>query len=235
MAIHLDNIHAIAFDLDGTLVDSIPDLAASANAMRIELGLKELPKEVVQSFVGDGISVLVHRALTNDYHGLADEAMWQRGFSAFVQHYAANIAHASRPYPGTEDGLALLKTLHLPLAVVTNKSERLAVQLLKDLQLADYFSLIVGGDTLAQRKPDPEPLRYTAELLGVKPENMLMVGDSHNDLLAAKAAGCIAVGVSFGYGNMAELAHDEHTRPHWIIDRLPEIYEQLTIKQHQKR
>ena len=148
-------IRAAAFDLDGTLVDSIPDLAASANAMRVSLGMGELPRDTVQSYVGDGIGVLVHRALTDDYRGQADETLWQQGFTAFVKHYGANIANATRPYPHTETGLELLKTLGIPLAVVTNKSEVLAVKLLKELNLDRYFSLVVGGDTLPEKKTRP--------------------------------------------------------------------------------
>lgn len=224
---NLQSIQAIAFDLDGTLVDSVPDLAASANAMRVELGLPELPRDIVQSYVGDGIAVLVHRSLTADHHGTADDDLLERGFPIFMRHYAHNIANATRPYPETETGLELLKTLGLPLAVVTNKSEMLAVKLLKELNLMDYFSIVVGGDTLPERKPAPEPLRHAAEVMGVQPENMLMVGDSHNDFLAAKAAGCPSVGVLFGYGDMTELSRDEATKPDWLINKLPEIYEQL--------
>ena len=225
------NIQAVAFDLDGTLVDSIPDLAAAANAMRVELGMSELPHEVVQSYVGDGMASLVHRTLSADYAGVADEALWQQGFPIFMRHYAHNIVNATRPYPETETGLELLKTLGLPLAVITNKNETLAVKLLQDLGLADYFSIIIGGDTLPERKPSPAPLQHVAEVLGVAPENMLMVGDSHNDFLAAKAAGCPSVGVSFGYGDMAELSRDEATKPDFIINKLPEIYETLRGKQ----
>lgn len=227
----LKNIQAVAFDLDGTLVDSIPDLAASANAMRVELGLAELPRETVQSYVGDGINALVHRALSGDYHGKVNANLLERGFPVFMRHYAHHIANATRPYSETEAGLGLLKTLHLPLAVVTNKSEMLAVKLLKELNLLDYFSIVVGGDTLSERKPSPEPLWYVAEILGVAPENMLMVGDSHNDLLAAKAAGCLSVGVTFGYGNMAQLACDDATCPDLIVNKLPEIYENLRPSQ----
>lgn len=223
-------IQAVAFDLDGTLVDSIPDLAGAANAMRVELGLPELPSQTVQSYVGDGISVLVHRSLTADTNGTADADLLERGFPIFMRHYAHNIAHATRPYPETEAGLGLLKTLGLPLAVVTNKSEMLAVKLLKELNLMDYFSIVVGGDTLPERKPDPAPLRYAAEVMGVQPENMLMVGDSHNDFLSAKAAGCPTVGVSFGYGDMMALSRDETTKPDMIIHKLPEIYEHLKLQ-----
>ena len=224
------SIQAVAFDLDGTLVDSVPDLAASANAMRTALGLPELTRETLQSFVGDGLAVMVHRVLTNDYNGRADETLWQRGFAEFVRHYGANLANATRPFPETEATLQLLRKLALPLAVITNKSERLAVNLLKELNLDAYFSMVVGGDTLPERKPDAAPLLYVAEILGVEPKNMLMVGDSHNDMLAAKAAGCPVVGVNFGYGDMTQLAKDVHTAPDVVVDTLPEIFDAL--KQH---
>ena len=224
------SIQAVAFDLDGTLVDSVPDLAASANAMRTALGLPELTRETLQSFVGDGLAVMVHRVLTNDYNGRADEALWQRGFAEFVRHYGANLANATRPFPETEATLQLLRKLELPLAVITNKSELLTVKLLKELNLDAYFSMVVGGDTLPERKPDAAPLLYVAEILGVEPKNMLMVGDSHNDMLAAKAAGCPVVGVSFGYGDMTQLAKDVYTAPDVVVNTLPEIFEAL--KQH---
>lgn len=217
-------IHAVAFDLDGTLVDSVPDLAASANAMRLQLGLNALPPATVQSYVGDGIGILVHRSLTDSRDGRADAEAWQAGYTAFVRHYAANLANATRPYPETETALGLLKTLGLPLAVVTNKSEIMAVKLLKELQLDHYFSIVIGGDTLPERKPDPAPLRYAAEVLGVQPENLLMVGDSENDLYAAKAARCPSALVAYGYGNLAELSRNEATRPDHILHTLPDLY-----------
>lgn len=224
------NIQLVAFDLDGTLVDSIPDLAAAANAMRVELGLSELPREVVQGYVGDGVGVLVHRSLTASHDGVADEHLWQQGLPIFMRHYAHHIAHATRPYPETEVALDLLKQLGLPLVVVTNKNELLATKLLKELNLVDYFSMVVGGDTLPEKKPSPAPLLHVAEVFGVAPEQMLMVGDSHNDFLAAKAAGCPCVGVSFGYGDVAQLSRDLATKPDWIVDRLVELDELLREK-----
>ncbi|WP_304334675.1 phosphoglycolate phosphatase [Conchiformibius steedae] len=218
-------IRAVAFDLDGTLVDSVPDLAASANAMRTELGLPALPQNEIQDFVGDGIPVLVHRALTGSRHAQADMAVFQQGLSVFARHYAANLANATRPYPEAEAALGLLKSLGLPLAVITNKNETLAVKLLRDLGLDAYFSMVVGGDTLPERKPSPEPLRHVAEILGVEPEHMLMVGDSANDILAAKAAHCPNVLVTFGYGDVAELSRHQDTRPDHSISHLPELYD----------
>ena len=223
----IDHVQAAAFDLDGTLCDSIPDLAAAANAMRQTLGMAALPDAAVQSYVGDGIGVLVHRALTDNPQGTAPEAQWQQGYTAFVRHYADHIADHTRPYPETEAGLALLQSLRIPLAVITNKNEILAVKLLKALKLDGYFSIVIGGDTLPEKKPSPEPLRHVAQVLGVKVENIVMVGDSKNDIISAKAAGSIAVGVTFGYGDMAQLAQDPATAPDWTINALPDIYEHL--------
>ena len=123
--------------------------------------------------------------------------------------------------------MALLQSLRIPLAVITNKNEILAVKLLKALKLDGYFSLVIGGDTLAQKKPSPEPLRHVAQVLGVNVANIIMVGDSKNDIISAKAAGSIAVGVTFGYGDMAQLAQDPATAPDWTINALPDIYEHL--------
>ena len=231
--LQLDHVQAVAFDLDGTLVDSISDLASSANAMRLALKLPELPHKVVQSFVGDGIGVLVHRALTECLDGVAEENVWEQGMNIFITHYSEHIADATRPYPETETGLGLLKTLGIPLAVITNKSELLAAKLLRALNLDAYFSLIIGGDTLPERKPTPLPLCHAADVLGVDVHKMLMVGDSRNDILAAKAAGCVSVGVTFGYGDMAELSRSEATRADWLIDSLPEIYEHLRPQKNQ--
>ena len=221
-------VRAVAFDLDGTLCDSIPDLAGAANAMRVELGLAPLPQEQIQSYVGDGIAALVLRALSGQYSGGdVAESLRSEGFAVFARHYARHLADATRPYPHTETALELLKSLGLPLAVVTNKSEVLSVKLLRELQLDGYFSLVVGGDTLPERKPSAEPLRYSAEVLGVECAQLLMVGDSANDILSAKAAGCPVIGVRYGYGDMDALAAAAETRPDALIDSLPELYELL--------
>lgn len=223
----IEHVQAAAFDLDGTLCDSVPDLAASANAMRIHLGLPPLAEAVVESYVGDGIGKLVHRVITDTREEDAAPDIWEQGFVFFMKYYREHLSDFTRPYPETEAGLGLLKSLGIPLAVITNKNEVLAVELLEQLGLADYFSLILGGDSLMEKKPSPLPLQHAAEVLGVEPANMLMVGDSRNDILAAKAAGCLSVGVNFGYGDMGALSKDKATKPDWIIGSLPEIYENL--------
>lgn len=228
----LNFIQAVAFDLDGTLVDSVPDLAAAANAMRLSMGMNALPQERVQSFVGDGINALVHRALNDDFQQQSDPSTWEQGFTAFMRYYDQHIADHTRPYPQTQTGLGLLKTLNIPLAVITNKNERLAIKLLKSLKLEDYFSIIIGGDSLPQRKPNPAPLLHVAEVLGVTPENMLMVGDSINDILAAKAAHCPSAVVTFGYGNITQLVDNRATKPDMVIATLPEIYDHIHKQQN---
>ena len=212
-------IRAAAFDLDGTLVDSLTDLAAAANEARRSENLPLLDEKLMMSYVGDGVGKLVHRALTNDPNGQAPDEVWQRAFAVFAQHYSEHLDRHTYIYPEVQTGLQLLKTLGIPLAVVTNKREAWAAELL--------FSLVVGGDTLPQRKPDAAPLLHAAEVLGVKPENMAMVGDSRNDILAAKAAGCFAIGVRYGYADMDKLAEDPATRADWIVSTLPEIYDRL--------
>ncbi|QEY24924.1 phosphoglycolate phosphatase [Neisseria animalis] len=229
----LSHVQAVAFDLDGTLCDSVPDLAAAAEAMREHLGLEALPAKVVESYVGDGIGTLVHRVITNDRDIPADQAVWEKGFIFFMQYYREHLSDFTRPYPETEAGLGLLKSLGIPLVVITNKTEILAVELLKQLGLADYFSLILGGDSLPEKKPSPLPLIHAAEVLGIDHANMLMVGDSKNDILAAKAAGCLSVGVTFGYGDMTLLSQDKATKPDWLIGKLPEIYENLQPQKEQ--
>ncbi|PIT57476.1 phosphoglycolate phosphatase [Snodgrassella alvi] len=218
-----NDIHAIAFDLDGTLVDSIADLCAAANHMRAELNLSPLPAAELTTYVGDGLSSLVHRALSGSKDGLVDETSWTQGFTAFIAYYRTHLSVHTRPYPEVETALALFRARGLPLAVITNKNEILAVELLCQLGLADAFSLVVGGDTLAEKKPSPMPLLHTAEVLGVPIENLLMVGDSANDILAAKAAGALSCGVTWGYADMGQLAQNAQTKPDIIIDNLPQI------------
>lgn len=227
MTAAIEHVQAAAFDLDGTLCDSVPDLAAAAEAMREYLGMEPLPAKTVESYVGDGIGKLVHRVITNDRDQEAAPDLWEKGFVFYMKYYRDHLSDFTRPYPETEAGLALLKSLGIPLVVITNKNEILAAELLKQLGLADYFSLILGGDSLPEKKPSPLPLQHAAEVLGIDPANMLMVGDSRNDILAAKAAGCFAIGVRYGYADMDQLAENPATRADWIVSTLPEIYDRL--------
>lgn len=217
----LPAIEAVALDLDGTLVDSLPDLAAAANAMREHLGLAPLEAERIASHVGDGLAKLVHRSITDDTHAEADAATWETGLRFFAGFYREHIADFTRPYPGVEEGLQLLRMLKLPLVVITNKPAAFTVPLLEKLELTDHFCLVLGGDSLPEKKPSALPLLHTCEVLGVAPEKLLMVGDSKNDILAARAAGSPAVAVSYGYGDLAPDAADV------TVGNLVELYDLL--------
>lgn len=214
----LDAIKAIAFDLDGTLVDSLPDLIAAANAMRTELGLPPLQDARIRAHVGDGIASLVHRAITDERDGQAPHEQWEQGFRFFVQYYRAHLTVHTTVYPGVTTALGLLKALQLPLAVVTNKSERLAQPLLQELGLADDFALILGGDSLPEKKPSAMPLLHTCQAFHIQPAELLMIGDSANDVRAARAAGCPVALVRYGYADADSLQAD------LVLDSLEALY-----------
>lgn len=194
-------IRAIAFDLDGTLVDSVPDLARAANAARVEQGLPALPTERVERFVGDGVNIMVARSLADDvnadYTGTPEQVA---ALASFDVHYKAGLTINTKFYAQVRETLEALNAMGLPLALVTNKAERYTLPLLAELGVRSLFAIIVGGDTLPQKKPDGEPLLHVAAQLGIEAEELLMVGDSKNDVLCAKNAGCPSAVVSHGYG-----------------------------------
>jgi phosphoglycolate phosphatase len=189
-------VSAVTIDLDGTLADTIPDLAAGANAMLAELDRPALALERIRTFVGKGIPKLVERALTESF---GDAALMERALPVFERHYAAANGRHSRLYPGVSDGLVALREMGVPLACVTNKSGRFTVPLLEQLGLARYFEQVVAGDTLPQKKPDPAQLIHASRGFGIAPGAMLMIGDSVNDAQAARAAGCPVFCVPYGY------------------------------------
>lgn len=219
----LPELHAIAFDLDGTLVDSMPDLAAAANAMREQMHMPRLPESTIQNFVGDGIAKLIHRSLCNHSDQLAPDELWQQGHQKFIVHYAKHLADFSQPYPQVEKTLTQLKQQHWPMAVITNKSESFAKTLLNKLNLDHFFKEIIGADTLPEKKPSALPLHHTAAQLGTKTSHMLMIGDSHNDILAARAAQSPAILITHGYGDTSALCNNPKTKPDMVIDRIDQL------------
>ncbi|WP_018150555.1 phosphoglycolate phosphatase [Leeia oryzae] len=204
------DIKAVAFDLDGTLVDSIKDLAFSANEVRKALGLPALSESRVESFVGDGAASLIARVLADDKSAEPDDSVLQRqGNTLFKEIYRTHLSRHTLPYAGVAETLAALRRQGLKLACVTNKPLHFTEPLLDVLALDPYFELIIGGDTLPEKKPHPMPLLYTAEVLGVSPHTLLMVGDSENDVKSARAAGCPVWVVDYGYAeNAAALGAD---------------------------
>ena len=192
-------VKAVTIDLDGTLADTIPDLAAAANMMLRELARPELDVERVRAFVGKGIPKLVERALSRSLEGGAPADLMDRALPIYERCYAEVNGRHTTVYPGVSEGLERLRAMQLPLACVTNKARRFTQALLDQLHLARYFEIIVAGDTLPQRKPDPTPLLHACRGFGIAPAEMLMIGDSVNDAQAARSAGCPVFCVTYGY------------------------------------
>ena len=178
---------AVVFDLDGTLVDSVPDLHAAAAEMMAALGLPAPSLNDTLSDIGNGIPALVERCLARagavEQEGLLEEALRR-----FVAAYKKAPARLTQPYPGVVPALTALRENGLVLGVCTNKAESMARQVLEELGLAAFFAALVGGDTLPQRKPEPEPLRQVLQGLGVTAAEVLYVGDSEVDAATAAAA-----------------------------------------------
>ena len=191
-------VKAVVVDLDGTMLDTIGDLANAANATRIELGFAPLDLEFIKTFVGKGIVNLVSRTLTDGRGGLEHAALDQ-GVAVFERHYALCLAETTRAYPGVEQGLRALHEKGLRLGCITNKAARFTHPLLEQTGLADYFEIVLAGDTLARKKPDPLPLLHAAEFFKVQPHELLLIGDSVNDVQAAHAAGSPVFVVPYGY------------------------------------
>jgi phosphoglycolate phosphatase len=190
---------AVLFDLDGTLLDSAPDLAAAANAMLAELGLPARDPAAIATYIGRGIPKLVERSLTGSLDAAADPALLVRALPIYEHHYAAESGRRSVPFPGVVEGLRALHRAGLPLACITNKAERFTVDLLERTGLGGFFGVVVCGDTVAKKKPDPEPVLAACAQLGIRPHEALMIGDSENDVQAARAAGCQVWCVPYGY------------------------------------
>ena len=195
-------VSAIAFDLDGTLLDTVHDLAAAVNAMLADLGHAPLRKDTIRVMIGKGLPNLVRRALAAAMNVAAGDILQSDLDAALVcyqVHYAALLGRETVAFPGMREGLERLTAMGFPLAVVTNKATRFVRPHLDQARIAHYFSVIVGGDQLPTRKPDPAQLRHVAECFGIPCSHLLMVGDSGNDVDAARAAGCPVLVLPYGY------------------------------------
>lgn len=191
----------IVFDLDGTLVDTAPDLVDTLNVVLVKEGLPAVPFERGRLMIGGGARGMIERALVNEGRICATAEVDQM-YATFIAHYTDHIADRSRPYPGLEATLKQLAHDGQRLAVCTNKLERLSVKLLQTLRLAQYFASICGQDTFPVRKPDPDMLRLTVRRAGGNPADAVMVGDSSTDVYTARGAGVPAIAVDFGYSDV---------------------------------
>ncbi|MDG4596242.1 MAG: phosphoglycolate phosphatase [Candidatus Contendobacter sp.] len=216
----LENITALFFDLDGTLVDSVPDLTAAVNAMLRQLSLPAREEAQVRTWVGNGMNNLIHRALTNDMAGRAEPELFTRARSLYKTAYAAHISVHSSLYPGVIEGLAELRAAGWPMACVTNKPAEFALPLLDRLGIGGFFTTVVGGECAPNPKPAPDALLLCAERLGVPIRQGLMVGDSLNDVGAARNAGCPVVCVPYGYNHGYDI-HD--AQPDAVIASIADL------------
>jgi len=192
-------IRAALIDLDGTLLDTAPDLAAAANATLAELGLRQVDAGEVRNFIGKGIAALVRRCLESACGGAPDETLSESALERFALHYERLNGSASRLYPGVEEGLAAMRARGLRLACVTNKASRFTGPLLASSRLAGYFDRVVTGDRVGLRKPDPGPFLFACHALGVAPPEAAVIGDSANDAEGGRRAGCRVLLVPYGY------------------------------------
>ena len=218
------NPKLIMIDVDGTLVDSVPDLAYCVDQMMIELGMKERGEKKVRHWVGNGIPKLVERALTDDLEVSPTKEVFDVAYPIFLGLYADNTAARSCLYDGVKDGLDYLKSKDYQLGCVTNKAEQFTHPLLKTLGIFDDFKIVISGDTLAKKKPDPLPLVHAASYFNISPQECLMLGDSVSDVKAARAAGFSIICMSYGYNHGNDIADES---PDLVIDSMSQLREYL--------
>ncbi|MBK1643456.1 phosphoglycolate phosphatase [Thiocapsa imhoffii] len=210
----------ILIDVDGTLVDSVPDLTYCVDVMMERLGRPPRGEAAVRNWVGNGVERLVRRALLGRLDGEPDEAEVAVALPIFLELYAQNVSQRSLLYPGVREGLAFMTGAGYPLGCVTNKAARFTEPLLRDLGIRDQFSLVVSGDTLPLKKPDPMPLLHAAAFFGVDPAHALMIGDSVSDVKAARSAGFGIICMSYGYNHGQDIRAAE---PDAVIDSMSEL------------
>jgi phosphoglycolate phosphatase len=193
------SVSAVALDLDGTLVDTLPDLHEAAMRMLSDMRQPAVSEATVRAYVGDGVDRLVKRLLTGTADGEPDARLFEEATANFRNHYAKVLTRASRPFPGVVTALEKLRTRGFKLACVTNKPAGFTEPLLERLELKKYLDLVLSGDSLPRKKPDPLPLQHVARFFSIAPARLLMVGDSPVDTEAARAAGCPVFCVPYGY------------------------------------
>lgn len=213
----IGNIKLICFDLDGTLVDSVPDLRLALNAMLDEFRLPHCQDEQIKTWVGNGLPKLVERALS---HVNNETVTQQVALSCFEKHYQHYLNSASGLYENVAETLQALKLRGYQTALVTNKAEQFLPALLQHFKISDYFDLVLGGDTLAKNKPDPMQVNFALEHFSLEKSQAVMVGDSKNDILAGQNAGLLSIALTYGYnyGEPVSLLN-----PDYIIDQFNEL------------
>jgi len=221
----LNHPEMVLLDLDGTLVDTVPDLTYCLDNMLRELSLPEAGETKVREWVGNGIEQLVKRGLsnnlvTNDFNKEPKASLFEKALPIFIDSYRENACKHSQLYAGVREGLEYLTSNNFKLGCVTNKLSQFTNTILETLKIQDVFGIVISGDTLPKKKPDPLPLLHAAEYFNVSPTQSLMVGDSINDVTAARAARFQVLCVSYGYnlGQDIRLA-----KPDYVVDSLADL------------
>ncbi|MCF6193086.1 MAG: phosphoglycolate phosphatase [Kangiellaceae bacterium] len=227
---------AILFDLDGTLVDSAPDLAAALNTTFKILDYPSVELEEVKKWIGNGVDKLIQRALSSVLNNkntiqLDNSDEFWRAKTVFYSQYERQSGKLSRLYPGVVDLLEELQRKNIYLACITNKSRCFTTSLLVELGIENYFEVVVCGDDLTNKKPHPEPLLYAASKIGIQNDLSLMVGDSSSDVIAANAANMSVICVDYGYNQGFDLSS---MRIDGLISYLPELIDCIGNNQFKK-
>lgn len=214
----------ILIDLDGTLVDSIPDISWCLDETMQLIGLPKRGESSARKWVGNGVIRVVQRAIANDLNAPHDEALFEKAIPIFRQLYTENSSKRNVLYDGVRQGLDYLQTLKhnrkLKIGCVTNKDEQFTHPILRDLGLWDDFEIILCGDTLTKKKPDPLPLLHAANELGCDPKESLMIGDSTSDVKAARAARFNVLCTSYGYNHGIDI---RNSQPDAVIDSMLDL------------
>ena len=214
----------VMIDVDGTLVDSVPDLAFCVNELMRTMKRNTWSEEQVLKWVGNGVAKLVERALVGKLEGKANLVDFARAYPIFIDLYAHNVSRRSYLYKGVRKGLSYLKSKNIIIGCVTNKSEQFTLPLLKDLAIFDEFAIVISGDTLAKRKPDPLPLLHAAKHFNIDPKDCLMLGDSVSDIQASRAAKFKIICMSYGYNHGIDIA--QHC-PDAVIDSMTQLIDYI--------
>ncbi|EIO4106081.1 TPA: phosphoglycolate phosphatase [Vibrio vulnificus] len=221
-------IKLIAFDLDGTLLDSVPDLAVAADQATRAVGFPGVTELQVRDYVGNGADILIGRALSQSLTispELSDELRTQARelFDDFYQQTGHKLSHL---YPTVKETLKALHQAGFTLALVTNKPSKFVPDVLQQHGIADYFVDVLGGDSFPEKKPNPIALNWLMEKHQIQPTEMLMVGDSKNDILAAKNAGCASFGLTYGYNHGEPISA---SKPDFVADSLAQLLDVVLV------